>query len=151
MHLMDSQQVLDLNAYLRLASELFDISHASRPANLEQIRLRMKHNFRHSATNYVAIFVTIAAYSLLTNWKLLIEVTFVAFVLRLGRDDNSVNIDKSQFTASHIYALYLTALLVLLKSSLLSTLFSIVGTSSIIMLAHACLTDINHPKLTPLL
>lgn len=135
------REVLDLKANLRLASELFDLSHASRPANLEQIKSRIKNNFRHFATNYVSIFVTITAYSLLTNWKLLLEVAFVAFVLRIRREDNSAKIDEPQFTALHIYALYGIALLVILKSSLLATLFSIASTSSVIMLAHASLIE----------
>lgn len=135
-------KILDLKANLRLVSELFDISHVSRPADFGQIKSRVKYNFRCFSANYISIFVTLAIYSLLSNWKLLLEMVFVAIVLFISRvERSSVKIMQRQFTASHIYTLYATALLVILRSSLLATLLSVACTGSVAMLAHASLTD----------
>jgi hypothetical protein len=133
---------LDLKANLRLVSELFDTSHMSRPADVEQIKSRVKYNFRRFSANYISLFVTIAIYSLLSNWKLVFEMAFVAIVLFISRvERSSVKIMQRQFRASHAYILYATALLAILRSSLLATLLSAACTGSVAMVAHASLTD----------
>ena len=75
-------------------------------------------------TTYVAVLAIITLYSLLADWKLLIDVVFVAIGILLIRklDWGSITTGQRQLTAPQLSTLlYVTALLMILRSSLLST------------------------------
>lgn len=135
-------KISNVKTTLLLVSELFDFSHASRPADFKQIKSRVAYNLPRFSANYLALFVTLAVYSLVVNWKLLVELIFIAIILLIGSvDSNSIEVGQWPVLSSHAYILYVTALLVILRSSLLATLLSIACTGSIVMLAHASLMD----------
>lgn len=135
-------EILSVKTNLRLVSELFSSFHVSRPTSLVQVKSRVTYNFHRFYTNYIAIFVTLAIYSLLANWKLLVEMILVAIVLLVTRVDQSSNDNEQrQYASSHVYILYVIAFLVILRSSLLATLLSIACTSSVLVVAHASLIE----------
>ena len=72
------------------------------------------------------------------------DMIFLAIGIILIRklEGSSIPIGQRQLTATQLYTLlYVTALLMVLRSSLLSTLISIIGTTGLAALSHATLID----------
>ncbi|KAK4206816.1 prenylated rab acceptor PRA1 [Rhypophila decipiens] len=137
-----TEELLAYKANLHLISELFNAQHVLIPASFTEIQSRVKLNLCRFSDNYVAVLAIITLYSLLADWKLLIDVVFAAIEILLIRklDGGSITIGQRQLTIPQFSPLlYGTALPMILRSSLLSTLISIIGTSGLVVLSHASL------------
>lgn len=133
-----------LQAEMRLVSELLDIQNISKPTSLQETRTRIEQNAARFSRHYIAVFVTMVPWALCTNPKLAFDAVFifsaVVFVNSLG--GKSIHIGEHQLSSSHLYTfVFLAGLLALARSSFLITLLSVTGTSSLVVLSHACFTD----------
>ncbi len=138
--------IVYLQVNLELVSALFEIQHISLPANLTQIKSRLKLNLHRFSDNYTAVFVTLALCSLLTNWKLMSNVILLAVSAFLIEklDAYPLGICHHQFPLSQRLILSCAAaLLIILRSSILVTVASIGGSGVLAVSAHALL--VNNP------
>lgn len=125
---------------LRLVSELLDVKHISIPASFEDIKSRVKLNICRFSNHYVTILAVITLYIILTNWELLIDITFVCIGVLIIRklEGGSITIAQQQFTAPQLYTLLYV---MILRSALLGALILITGIAGLVVLSHASLID----------
>jgi hypothetical protein len=130
-------------AKLHLIADLYHSSGLSLPADLAEARSRLKLNLHRFSENYAALVMALTASSLLSSWKALVEAGFVAAGALLVRrlDASSVEIGEWRVDGTQLRRLFCAAaFLVVLRSQLLSTLVSLVGTASLVVFAHASLS-----------
>ncbi len=127
-------------ANLRPITEFFDIKRVSKPQDFGEVQSRINYNLSHFSSNYIAIFLMLCIYALLTNRALLFDIVFVAagmwFIGRLnGRD---LEIGTFRATPSQLYTgLLIIAIPIGLISSPFSTIAWLVGASGVIIIGHA--------------
>ena len=131
-------------ANIRLVSELFDLTHFSKPIHFAEIESRLRHNFGHFSNNYVAVFVMLGLSSLFSNWRPVLGLVFITIgVLSVRKHQgNLFELGQWQLTASRLHTLlYVAAALIILQSSLPIVLLSRIGFGILMVLTHAVLTN----------
>ncbi|KAK3813374.1 MAG: PRA1 family protein-domain-containing protein [Benniella sp.] len=125
---------------LRPLSEFFDRNRFSIPHGLSTVTSRFNYNLGYFQGNYLMIFLIVAAYTLFTNFALLVCVAFVIgsmFLLQRvppeGLAVGNFRIEVSQLRI----AVIVISVILFFFSSPVSTVFWIVFASGMVILAHA--------------
>ncbi|WRT70043.1 uncharacterized protein IL334_007037 [Kwoniella shivajii] len=129
---------------LKPPQDFFDHRQISRPGNMNEATSRITYNTRHFSGNYLLIILVLAAYAMLTNPLLLIALAFLAggFAAINKFAPDPVQMGSQTITQKHLYTgLFVIGLPLLWWSSPVSTFFWLVGSSSILILGHACLME----------
>ncbi|CAD6569201.1 MAG: hypothetical protein CYPHOPRED_003129 [Cyphobasidiales sp. Tagirdzhanova-0007] len=137
---------------LRPAQEFFDVHRVSRPNDLNVATHRISHNTRYFGGNYSLVVAGLAVYALLTNPLLLIAIGFLAggfaAINRFVRfasaapEPAAPGEPAPPVTQKSLYTgLFVIGLPMLWFAAPLSTVFWIVGASSVLILGHASLLE----------
>lgn len=139
-----SQSISTRFANLKPVSEFLDLKRLSKPANFGEVQSRVNYNLGYFSSNYAAVAVMLAIYSLLTNLTLLFDIIFLGVGLfgikKLeGRD---LELGFTRATTSQLY----TGLLVItvplfIWASPISTALWLVGATGVTILGHASFMD----------
>lgn len=139
-----SQSITTRFANLKPISEFLDLKHLSKPANFGEVQSRVNFNLGYFSSNYAAVAVMLAIYSLLNNLTLLFDIIFLGVGLfgikKLeGRD---LELGFTRATTSQLY----TGLLVItvplfIWASPISTALWLVGATGVTILGHASFMD----------
>lgn len=129
---------------LKPIGEFFDIKRLSKPANFGEIQSRVNYNLGYFQSNYFALAVMLAIYSLLTNLRLLFDMIFMGvglfFIRRLeGRD---LHLGFTTLTSSQMYTiLFVIGIPVFIWASPIATALWLVGAIGVTVLGHASFMD----------
>jgi len=129
---------------LRPPLEFFDYHRFSRPADLNQATSRISYNTRYFSGNYGVIVAILLVYALITNLTLLIAIGFIVggFSLINRFAPEPMQLGEHTITQKHLYTgLFVIGIPLLWLSSPISTVFWLVGASSILILSHASLME----------
>ncbi|KAG0240037.1 PRA1 family protein-domain-containing protein [Mortierella sp. GBAus27b] len=125
---------------LRPLSEFFDRNRLSFPHSVSTVTSRFNYNLNYFQGNYLLIFFIITAYTLITNFTLLLCAAFVVgsmFLLQRvppeGLAIGNFRIDVSQLRIGVI----VISVILFFFSSPVSTVFWIMFASAMLILAHA--------------
>ncbi|KAK2738271.1 hypothetical protein FQN57_007134 [Myotisia sp. PD_48] len=72
-----SQSFSSRFANMRPISEFFDVKRISKPANFGEVQSRISYNLGYFSSNYIAVFIMLSIYSLVTNLSLLFVILLV--------------------------------------------------------------------------
>ncbi|KAJ7045762.1 prenylated rab acceptor PRA1 [Mycena alexandri] len=129
---------------LRSPTEFFDIQRISRPADMNTATSRISYNTRYFSGNYGLIIILLAIYALLENQKLFFALIFLvggfALINRFAPEPTQVG-DYVVTQKSLYITLFCIGIPLLIFSGPIGTLFWLVGSSSIIIIAHAILIE----------
>jgi len=129
---------------LKPPQEFFDHRQISRPKDFNEATSRITYNSRHFSGNYLLVVAILAVYAVLTNYWLLIALAFLAggFALINRFAPEPVEIGGRTITQKHLYTgLFVIGIPLLWFASPVSTFFWLVGSSAILIIAHACLME----------
>ncbi|KAG7553575.1 hypothetical protein FFLO_03007 [Filobasidium floriforme] len=129
---------------LRPVNEFFDHQRLSRPADMNEATSRLSYNTRYFSGNYGIVIALLAVYALLTNLALLIALIFLiggfAAINRFAPEPMQVG--DHVITQKSLYTgLFVIGIPLLWIAAPLSTLFWLVGSSSILIMGHASLME----------
>lgn len=139
-----SQSISTRFANLKPVSEFLDFKRLSKPANFGEVQSRVNYNLSYFSSNYAAVAVMLAIYSLLTNLTLLFDIIFLAVGLfgikKLeGRD---LELGFTRATTSQLYTFLLIITVPLfIWASPISTALWLVGATGVTILGHASFMD----------
>ncbi|KDE03883.1 hypothetical protein, variant [Microbotryum lychnidis-dioicae p1A1 Lamole] len=138
------QQFRERLSMLRPPQEFFDISRVNRPADMGVASQRISYNTKHFSGNYIVLILLLAIYSLLTNPLLLIAIGFLAggFIGITRFITEPVEIAGTVITPKTCYtALLIIGIPILWIAAPIATFFWLVGSSSVLILAHAAIME----------
>ncbi|CDK25520.1 unnamed protein product [Kuraishia capsulata CBS 1993] len=129
---------------LRPPQDFFDYRRLSKPRSVYDLQTRVLFNLNYFYSNYLAVFLVISAYCLITNLPLLFVLSFVLisiyFIQRL--QGGELNLQFVRISTSQLYTLVLfIAIPILFISSPVSTLFWLASASAVVILGHAALLE----------
>lgn len=139
-----SQSITTRFANLKPISEFLDLKRLSKPANFGEVQSRVNYNLGYFSSNYAAVAVMLAIYSLLTNLTLLFDIIFLAVGLfgikKLeGRD---LELGFTRATTSQLYTgLLIITVPLFIWASPISTALWLVGATGVTILGHASFMD----------
>ena len=139
-----SQSISTRFANLKPVSEFLDLKRLSKPANFGEVQSRVNYNLGYFSSNYVAVAIMLAIYSLLTNLTLLFAIIFLGVGLfgikKLeGRD---LELGFTRATTSQLYTgLLIITIPLLIWASPISTAMWLVGATGVTILGHASFMD----------
>ncbi|CAF9924542.1 MAG: hypothetical protein HETSPECPRED_005589 [Heterodermia speciosa] len=139
-----SQSISTRFANLKPISEFLDLKRLSKPANFGEIQSRVNYNLGYFSSNYAAVAVMLAIYSLLTNLTLLFDIIFLGVGLfgikKLeGRD---LELGFTRATTSQLYTgLLIITVPLFIWASPISTALWLVGATGVTILGHASFMD----------
>lgn len=139
-----SQSISTRFANLKPISEFLDFKRLSKPANFGEVQSRVNYNLSYFSSNYAAVAVMLAIYSLLTNLTLLFDIIFLGVGLfgikKLeGRD---LELGFTRATTSQLYtALLIITVPLFIWASPISTALWLVGATGVTILGHASFMD----------
>ena len=139
-----SQSISTRFANLKPISEFLDLKRLSKPANFGEIQSRVNYNLGYFSSNYAAVAVMLAIYSLLTNLTLLFDIIFLGVGLfgikKLeGRD---LELGFARATTSQLYTgLLIITVPLFIWASPISTALWLVGATGVTILGHASFMD----------
>ncbi|KKA29440.1 hypothetical protein TD95_002697 [Thielaviopsis punctulata] len=125
---------------MRPVSEFFDIKRVSKPAHFGEVQSRVNYNLGHFSTNYLACFIMLSLYALLTNWLLMFDIFLVVGGLwGINKlDGRDLELGTLRATTSQLYTTLLCVSIPLgLIASPFSTLMWLIGASGVVILGHA--------------
>ncbi|CAK9780154.1 ER to Golgi transport-related protein [Cutaneotrichosporon oleaginosum] len=129
---------------LKPPQEFFDHRQLSRPRDMNEATQRVTYNARNFSGNYLLIVVLLAVWALLTNPLLLIVIGLFAggfaAINKFGPDP--VTVGNQVITQKTLYiALFVIGIPLLIIANPLSLFFWLIGSSAILILAHAVLME----------
>ena len=139
-----SQSITTRFANLKPISEFLDLKRLSKPANFGEVQSRVNYNLGYFSSNYAAVAVMLAIYSLLTNLTLLFDIIFLAVGLfgikKLeGRD---LELGFTRATTSQLYTgLFVITVPLFIWASPISSALWLVGATCFTILCHASFMD----------
>lgn len=139
-----SQSLSTRFANLKPVSEFLDFKRLSKPANFGEVQSRVNWNLSYFQSNYFAIAIMLAVYSLLTNLKLLFDMIFMGAGLFLIRKLNGQDLELgfARLTTSQLYTgLFVIGIPVFFWASPLTTALWLVGAIGVTVLGHASFMD----------
>lgn len=131
-------------ANLRPISEFLDPKRLSKPANFGEVQSRVNWNLAYFSSNYVAVFVMLSIYSLLTNLVLLFDIILtIGGLWGIGKlDGRDLELGVTRLTSSQLYtALFVIAVPLGLWASPFTTALWLIGASGVSILGHASFMD----------
>ncbi|KAK9899344.1 prenylated rab acceptor PRA1 [Cystobasidium minutum MCA 4210] len=130
---------------LRPPQEFFDVQRVSRPQDLNEATRRISHNTRYFGGNYSLVVALLAVYALLTNPLLLIAIGFLSggfIAINKFAPEPSATGESGPVTQKSLYTgLFVIGIPLLWLAAPLSTIFWIVGASSVLILGHASMLE----------
>ncbi|GAA6032286.1 hypothetical protein JCM8097_008099 [Rhodosporidiobolus ruineniae] len=129
---------------LRPPQEFFDVQRVSRPADMGVATSRIKYNVNYYSGNYIFLVLLLAVYSLLTNPLLLIALAFLigGFIGINKFFPEPIQLGSTVIEPKHLYGtLFVIGLPILWFAAPIATFFWLVGSSSVLILAHAALLE----------
>ncbi|QSL66736.1 hypothetical protein MERGE_001122 [Pneumocystis wakefieldiae] len=129
---------------LQSFKEFLDFRRLAWPGSIVDVQQRMRYNLSRFSSNYAICFGLIVLYFLLTNPLLLFVLLFVTGGLfGISRLNNqNLHIGSFHLTPSQLYtALLVIAIPLGFIASPISTILSIIGASSIIIISHSILLE----------
>ena len=139
-----SQSITTRFANLKPISEFLDLKRLSKPANFGEVQSRVNYNLGYFSSNYAAVAVMLAIYSLLNNLTLLFDIIFLAVGLfgikKLeGRD---LELGFTRATTSQLYTgLLIITVPLFIWASPIATALWLVGATGVTILGHASFMD----------
>ncbi|CAH0049434.1 unnamed protein product [Clonostachys solani] len=125
---------------LRPISEFLDFKRLAKPADFSDAQSRANYNLSHYSSNYLAVFIILSIYALITNLTLL----FVIILVVAGRyligllNGQDLVIGNFRATTSQLYTgLFVVAIPLGLFASPIGTALWLVGASGATILGHA--------------
>lgn len=131
-------------ANLKPISEFLDLKRLSKPSNFGDVQSRVNYNLGYFSSNYFAVAVMLAIYSLLTNLTLLFDMIFIGIGLfgikKLeGRD---LELGFTRLTTSQLYTgMFVIAVPLFIWASPIATALWLVGAIGVTILGHASFMD----------
>lgn len=141
---VNSQSISTRFSNLKPVSEFFDVKRFSKPQNFAEVQNRVNYNLSYFSSNYVALFVMLGIYSLLTNPLLLFVIAFViGGMFGIGRlGGNDLDVGFARATPSQLYTgLFVIAVPLGIYASPFSTALWLIGASGVSIIGHASLMD----------
>jgi len=131
---------------IRPVQEFFDVHRVSRPSDLNDATRRISHNARYFGGNYSLVVALLAVYALLTNPLLLIAIGFLAggftAINKFAPEPAAPGDPAPPVTQKSLYTgLFVIGIPLLWIAAPLSTVFWIVGASSVLILGHASMLE----------
>jgi hypothetical protein len=139
-----SQSMASRFANMRGPADFFDFRRLSKPANFSDAQVRINYNLGYFSSNYMAIFVMLAIYGLLTNWALDFLILFVVGGMwGIGKlQGQDLQILDRRFSTSQLYTgLVIISIPWFFWASPFSTFLWLVGASAVTILGHAVFMD----------
>ena len=139
-----TQSLTSRFANLKPVNEFLDIKRLSKPANFGEVQSRINWNLSYFQSNYFAVSIMLAIYSLLTNLVLLFDMIFMGVGLFAIRklDGHDLELGFTRLTASQMYTgLFIIGIPVLIWASPLGTALWLVGAIGVTVLGHASFMD----------
>ncbi|KAG0245931.1 hypothetical protein BGX31_005449 [Mortierella sp. GBA43] len=125
-------------------ADFIDTNRFSKPNSVATITSRLSYNLPYFRANYTLVFVGITAYSLITNAKLMFSAGLLAgglhFISKVP--PTGIVLGEERYTPNQLRTgLGFIAVPLFFYSSTLSTIFYIIGASSVSILGHAAFTE----------
>ena len=139
-----SQSITTRFANLKPISEFLDLKRLSKPANFGEVQSRVNYNLSYFSSNYAAVAVMLAIYSLLTNLTLLFDIIFLAVGLFGIKklDGHDLELGFTRATTSQLYTgLLIITVPLFIWASPISTALWLVGATGVTILGHASFMD----------
>ena len=139
-----SQSISTRFANLKPLSEFLDLKRLSKPGNFGEVQSRVNYNLGYFSSNYVAVAVMLAIYSLLTNLTLLFDMIFLAVGLFGIKklDGRDLELGFTRATTSQLYTgLFIITVPLFIWASPISTALWLVGATGVTILGHASFMD----------
>ncbi|KAI9663488.1 MAG: hypothetical protein M1831_002497 [Alyxoria varia] len=139
-----TQSVSTRFANLRPISEFLDFKRISKPANFSEVQTRVNYNLSYFSSNYVAVFIMLSIYTLISHALLLFVIVFVAGGMwgigkLQGRD---LEIGSFRATPSQMYTTLLVIAIPLgFWASPFSAALWLVGATGVSVFGHASFMD----------
>ncbi|KAI0780082.1 prenylated rab acceptor PRA1 [Fomes fomentarius] len=129
---------------LRSPAEFFDYNRVSRPADLNQATHRISYNTRYFSGNYGLVVALLAVYAVITNYYLIFAVLFLVggftAINRFAPDP--IQVGENTVTQKSLYTgLFVIGIPLLWFASPFSTVFWLIGASSVLILGHATMME----------
>ncbi|KAF7782315.1 hypothetical protein Agabi119p4_1691 [Agaricus bisporus var. burnettii] len=129
---------------LRPPTEFFDYQRISKPADVNTATSRISYNTRYFSGNYGLIVSMLAVYAIITNYHLLIAITFLvggfALINRFAPD--ATQLGEHTVTQKHLYlGLFVIGIPLVWFADPFGTVFWIIGASAVLILAHASVME----------
>ncbi|KAI0147673.1 prenylated rab acceptor 1 [Xylariaceae sp. FL1272] len=131
-------------ANMKPIGEFLDFKRFSKPANFGEVQSRVNYNLSTFSSNYVAVFVLLSVYALITTPLLLFDIVLLAGGLfLLGRlNGQDLNIGSFHATSSQLYTgLLCTCGFIFLIAPTFSTVLWLIGASGVVIFGHAAMLD----------
>jgi uncharacterized membrane protein len=132
-------------ANLKPPQDFFDVRRVSKPRGFGEIQSRVNFNLSYFSTNYAVIFALLSIYSLITNLLLLFVIALVVFgILGIGMLKGAdLRLGPVvTLTSSQLYTgLFVSAAVLGIFASPISTILWLIGASAITILGHASFMD----------
>ncbi|KAG4304910.1 hypothetical protein PORY_001585, partial [Pneumocystis oryctolagi] len=129
---------------LRSFKEFLDFRRLAWPRDIIDVQQRMRYNLSRFSSNYTICFGLIVLYFLLTNPLLLFVLLFVTggFFCINRLNGQNLHIGSFHLTPSQLYTtLLIIAIPLGFLASPISTVLSIIGASSVIIIGHSILLE----------
>lgn len=129
---------------LKPVSEFFDFKRLSKPQNFAEVQSRVNYNLGYFSSNYAAVFLMLAIYSLLSNWTLcFVIILVVGGMWGIGKlEGGDLQLGFTTVTSSQLYTgLLIVAVPLGFLSSPFSTILWLIGASGVTILGHASFMD----------
>ena len=139
-----SQSISTRFANLKPISEFLDLKRLSKPANFGEVQSRVNYNLGYFSSNYAAVAVMLAIYSLLNNLTLLFDMIFLAVGLFGIKklDGRDLELGFTRATTSQLYTgLLIITVPLFIWASPIATALWLVGATGVTILGHASFMD----------
>ena len=129
---------------LKPISEFLDFKRLSKPANFGEVQSRINYNLSYFSSNYLAVALMLAVWSLLSNFWLLFDIIFVScglFIIKKlnGRD---LELGFTRITTGQLYAvIMIIGIPVFLFAGITGVIFWLFGAVAVTTLGHASFMD----------
>ncbi|KAK5148258.1 COPII vesicles protein Yip3 [Cryomyces antarcticus] len=139
-----SQSITSRFANLKPISDFCDFKRLSKPQNFGEVQNRVNYNLSYFSSNYAAVFVMLAIYSLISNPVLLfVIILVVGGMWGIGKLQGAdLEIGSLRATSSQLYTCLLVVAIPLgLYASPISTVLWLIGASGVTIIGHASFMD----------
>ena len=139
-----TQSIISRFSNLKPINEFLDLKRLSKPANIAEVQSRVNWNLAYFQSNYFAVSIMLAIYSLLTKLVLLFDMVFMGvglFVIR-KLDGRDLELGFARLTTSQLYTgLFVIGIPVFILGGPVETALWLVGAIGVTVLGHASFMD----------
>jgi hypothetical protein len=139
-----SQSISSRFANLKPVSEFLDVKRISKPANFGEVQSRINYNLAYFSSNYLAVFIMLTVYALLTSpWLLFDILLLIGGTYGINKLDGAdLVIGGFRATTAQLWtALLCIAIPLGFWASPFATALWLIGASGVTILGHAAFMD----------